>query len=82
MSLPEVLKELGSDYMIQGNIDPSYLHYDWAILEKKLEQFFLPLKDSKQLDRWICGLGHGVLQQTPEANVRKAVQYIHEHFHY
>ncbi|MGZ3788229.1 MAG: uroporphyrinogen decarboxylase family protein [Bacteriovorax sp.] len=82
MSLPEALKTLGPDYMIQGNLDPSYLHYDWAILEKKLEQFWAPLKDSNQLDRWICGLGHGVLQHTPESNVRKAVQYVHDHFHY
>jgi uroporphyrinogen decarboxylase len=22
---------------------------------------------------WICGLGHGVLQRTPEANVRRFV---------
>lgn len=82
MSLPTALKALGSDYMIQGNIDPSYLHYDWEILEKKLAQFWDSLKDSNQLDRWICGLGHGVLQQTPESNVRKAVQYIHDHYQY
>lgn len=29
MSLPTALKELGNDYMIQGNFDPSYLHYEW-----------------------------------------------------
>lgn len=82
MSLPNALKVLGSDYMIQGNIDPSYLHYDWEILEKNLAQFWDSVKDSNQLDRWICGLGHGVLQQTPESNVRKSVEYIHNHFQY
>lgn len=83
MNLPEALKVLGKDYMIQGNFDPSYLHYDWPVLEKKLEQFWAPLKDSSlPLDRWICGLGHGVLQQTPEINVKKTVEYIHRNFHY
>lgn len=82
MSLPTALKELGNDYMIQGNFDPSYLHYEWPLVEKKLEQFWAPLKDLKNLDRWICGLGHGVLQQTPEENVRKTVEYIHKNFVY
>ncbi|MBP9681521.1 MAG: uroporphyrinogen decarboxylase [Bacteriovorax sp.] len=83
MSLKEALKSLGQDYMIQGNIDPSYLHYDWPILEKKLAQFWNTLADTNlPLDRWICGLGHGVLQHTPEKNVRDTVKYIHDHFIY
>jgi hypothetical protein len=83
MSLPTALKELGGEYMIQGNFDPSYLHYDWDICQKKLDQFWAPLKNSSlPLDKWICGLGHGVLQETPESNVRKTVEYIHENFLY
>jgi uroporphyrinogen decarboxylase len=82
MSLSDALKTLGNDYMIQGNFDPSYLHYDWALIEKKLEQFWEPLKNLNNLDRWICGLGHGVLQQTPEINVRKMVEYVHKNFVY
>lgn len=82
MDLASALKTLGNDYMIQGNFDPSYLHYDWANVEKKLEQFWAPLRELKNLDRWICGLGHGVLQQTPEENVRKTVEYIHKNFNY
>ena len=82
MDLASALKTLGNDYMIQGNFDPSYLHYDWANVEKKLEQFWAPLRELKNLDRWICGLGHGVLQQTPEENVKKTVEYIHKNFIY
>jgi uroporphyrinogen decarboxylase len=82
-SLRDTLKALGNDYMIQGNIDPSYLHYDWPILEKKLNQFWGNLSEANlPLHNWICGLGHGVLQKTPEENVRMAVQYVHDHFHY
>lgn len=82
MDLAAALKTLGNDYMIQGNFDPSYLHYEWPVIEKKLEQFWSPLKDLKNLDRWICGLGHGVLQQTPESNVKRTVEYIHKNFVY
>jgi uroporphyrinogen decarboxylase len=83
VSLKDALKTLGKDYMIQGNIDPSYLHYDWPILEKKLDQFWGNISDANlPLNRWICGLGHGVLQHTPESNVKKSVQYIHDHFQY
>jgi uroporphyrinogen decarboxylase len=83
VSLPEALKELGRDYMIQGNIDPSYLHYDWPILEEKLKQFWGNLAEKNlPLNKWICGLGHGVLQHTPEVNVRKTVEYIHQNFIY
>jgi len=81
MSLSDALKRFSKDYYIQGNFDPSYLHYDWARVEEKLKQFYSPLKDCDQ-SKWICGLGHGVLQQTPEENVRKAVEYIHKNFNY
>jgi uroporphyrinogen decarboxylase len=29
---------------------------------------------------WVCGLGHGVLQTTPEANVRLALKIQREMF--
>ncbi len=83
MSLKTALKVLGNDYMIQGNLDPSYLHYEWPVLEKKLAQFWQPLADAGlPLNKWICGLGHGVLQLTPESNVLKTVQWIHDHCQY
>jgi uroporphyrinogen decarboxylase len=83
MSLSGALKSLGNDYMIQGNLDPSYLHYPWEVLEKKLAQFWNEVtQGGLPLNQWICGLGHGVLQQTPESNVKKTVEYIHTHFRY
>jgi len=81
--LAATLKELGNDYYIQGNFDPSYLHLPWPLLEKKLNFFWQQLADKNlPLDKWICGLGHGVLQRTPESNVRDAIKYIHENFQY
>jgi len=81
--LATTLKELGKDYYIQGNFDPSHLHLPWNELEVKLEQFWNQLADKNlPLDKWICGLGHGVLQHTPESNVLNTVNYIHENFTY
>ncbi|CAN0062800.1 unnamed protein product, partial [Chrysoparadoxa australica] len=81
--LAVALNTLGKDYMIQGNFDPAHLHLPWNLLEKKLESFWGHLvKNNVPFDRWICGLGHGVLQHTPEENVFKTVEYIHKNFNY
>ncbi len=81
--IADVLIEFGNEFMIQGNIDPSFLHYPWELLEKKLNDLYKNVKEKKApMNRWIMGLGHGVLQHTPEENVRRAVEYIHTHFEY
>ncbi len=83
MDLRDALGTLGKDYYIQGNFDPSYLHLPWPQVEENLKQFFGNINDGDiPLDKWICGLGHGVLQHTPEENVRNAVNYIHDNFVY
>ena len=81
--ISEVLNEFGDEFMIQGNLDPSYLHYPWPLLENKLKQLLASVKNANApMDKWIMGLGHGVLQHTPEENVRNAVKFIHENFLY
>lgn len=83
MDLAMALKTLGKDYYIQGNIDPSHLHLPWKQLEGNLEKKWRDISDgAAPINKWICGLGHGVLQFTPEENVRKSVQYIHDHYLY
>lgn len=81
--LAEHLNRFGKDYMIQGNIDPSWLHLPWDELEKNLNGFWETLQNKKvDPSRWIAGLGHGVLQQTPEENVRNTVGWIHSNIQY
>jgi uroporphyrinogen decarboxylase len=83
MNLSECLKRYSHKYYIEGNIDPSYLHLPWNILEKKMLQTYNEVVNSgANLDRWIMGLGHGVLQQTPEENVKNAVNLIQTKFLY
>ena len=82
MDINECLNELGKDYYIQGNLDPSHLHLPWNLLEKKWMELWNGLSDNVNLNHWICGLGHGVLQKTPEENVQKSVELIHNRFLY
>ena len=53
-----------------------------AISSRTSGQFVAPLQQLKPRDRrgWICGLGHGVLPNTPEANVRAFVNLVRESF--
>ncbi|OUR97959.1 hypothetical protein A9Q84_06755 [Halobacteriovorax marinus] len=83
MDLSMALNELGKDYYVQGNFDPSWLHLPWEHVETNLQHMWQDLQDGNvPFEKWICGLGHGVLQHTPEDNVRNAVKYIHENFLY
>lgn len=70
--LAEVLRRYGDRWAIQGNVDPEWLHLPSGALEQRLREYFGRIRAlPPQLRRgWICGLGHGVLQRTPEANVR------------
>ena len=82
VSLPDALEQLGDDYYIQGNIDPSYLFLSTEQLKSKLSALWQSLKKpSIPLHKWICGLGHGVLPKTPQENVKQTVTYIRENFY-
>jgi uroporphyrinogen decarboxylase len=71
----DVLAKYGDRWCIQGNVDPVWLHLPLAELEQRLTPWFSRIKaQPAELRRgWICGLGHGVLQRTPEINVRRFV---------
>jgi len=75
--LVEIQKLLPHDKFIQGNLDPAWLHLPSDILQKKANHYYQDLRE-RGLDfkRWIAGLGHGVLIQTPEENVRLLVKLI------
>ena len=75
--LVEIQKLLPPHVMIQGNLDPAWLHLPGELMEKKARHYYQDLKDrGLDFNRWIAGLGHGVLIQTPEANVRNLVKII------
>jgi uroporphyrinogen decarboxylase len=81
--LGAVINEFGKDYYIQGNFDPCWLHLPWEQVQTHLQEFYTDLCASgADQSRLIMGLGHGVLQQTPQENVQKTIQYIHDNFRY
>jgi uroporphyrinogen decarboxylase len=73
--LVEVLRAQHGHRSVQGNIDPHWLLLGAAELEPRLRAYFEHVRAAPAALRsgWVCGLGHGVLQHTPEANVRLAL---------
>jgi uroporphyrinogen decarboxylase len=80
--LVEVLRSENSNWSVQGNIDPQWLLLPPAQLEALLREYFARLLAQPALLRagWVCGLGHGVLQTTPEANVHLVLKVQREMF--
>jgi uroporphyrinogen decarboxylase len=80
--LVEVLRAQIGHRSVQGNIDPQWLLLPAADLERRLRACFTRLLDQPSALRagWVCGLGHGVLQNTPEANIRLALKVQREMF--
>jgi len=78
----EVLQGYADRWAIQGNVDPEWLHLPLSELERRLRQYFERVRalPAQQRAGWICGLGHGVLQRTPEINVRRFVTLQREIF--
>ena len=62
---------------VQGNFDQALLFCERDELRMHLERYLKPLAD-RATPGWVCGLGHGVLQGTPEANVRLFVDTVRE----
>jgi len=80
--LVDTLHTFGDRWAVQGNIDPQWLLLSPAELEGRLRSFFarVLVLPPAQRAAWVCGLGHGVLQQTPEQNVHLALRIQREMF--
>lgn len=76
------LQEFGDRWSIQGNFDPNLMLLPEQACMKEIENFFNPVLKlpAEKLKGWVCGLGHGVLQWTPEQNVRNFLKYQKEVF--
>jgi uroporphyrinogen decarboxylase len=80
--LAKVLERWSERFAIQGNIDPHWLFLETPELERRLREVFGRVKAlPREMRRgWICGLGHGVLPQTPENHVKLFVKLQREVF--
>ena len=80
--LADTLKAQTPRWCVQGNIDPEWLHLPPAELETRVRKVFAKVAALPAAARaaWVCGLGHGVLQHTPEDNVRLVIRVQREMF--
>jgi len=62
---------------VQGNFDQALLLCEPAELKRRLRGYLEPLVNHSRAG-WVCGLGHGVLPDTPEDNVRILVDTVRE----
>ncbi len=74
--LSQANKLLGKDKGLQGNLDPVFgtLGTDLAVRE-----VLKVLQDSSGIQKYIFNLGHGVLQNTDPATLKKIVEVVHEY---
>lgn len=65
---------------VQGNFDQAFLHLDKTSFEREARKYLEGMKalPAEQRRGWVAGLGHGVLPQTPEENVRRYVELVRE----
>ncbi|HET6347488.1 MAG TPA: uroporphyrinogen decarboxylase [Candidatus Krumholzibacteria bacterium] len=74
--IADAWQEIGHDVAVQGNLDPVALFAEWDDLRARTAHV---------LDRvagrpgHIFNLGHGILPETPVDNVRRLVDFVHEH---
>jgi uroporphyrinogen decarboxylase len=80
--LAQALTEQTPYWALQGNIDPQWLHLPAAELEARVRAVFERVRALPAAVRaaWVCGLGHGVLQHTPEDNVKLVLRLQREMF--
>ena len=80
--LAATLRSQTPHWALQGNIDPEWLHLPPTELETRVRAVFAHVRALPPATRaaWVCGLGHGVLQQTPEDNVRRVLRIQREMF--
>ena len=80
--LADTLRAQTPRWCLQGNLDPDWLLMPAAELEQRLRAVFAKVAALPTLTRaaWVCGLGHGVLQQTPESNVHLVLKIQREMF--
>ena len=69
-------------WCLQGNLDPEWLKLDAGEMETRVRAVWSKVAALPAAARaaWVCGLGHGVLQHTPEDNVRRVLKIQREMF--
>jgi uroporphyrinogen decarboxylase len=73
IDLPLAKKIVGTK-ALQGNLDPAVLLCDWDIVKEKVDALFASLPSR---EGYIFNLGHGMLPETDDIQIKKLVEYVH-----
>lgn len=74
LNLAEATRRLGSETVLQGNIDPAFLTADWAVLEAHVRQV---VAAGAGAAGHVLNLGHGVPPETDPTVLTRVVELIH-----
>lgn len=74
--LPEAGRRVGPDHALQGNLDPAALFAGPEAVDARVRQV---LADAEGLPGHIFNLGHGVLPQTPQDQLRRLAAFVHDY---
>ena len=75
LPLGRAWESIGFERAIQGNLDPAALLAPWRELQFQAGRV---LEEAAGRTGHIFNLGHGLFQATPEENVRRLVDAVHE----
>jgi uroporphyrinogen decarboxylase len=74
--LDEGWAAFGHDVAVQGNLDPMTLHGPWPEIERRARDI---IDRAGGRPGHIFNVGHGILTETPEENVRRLVEFVQEY---
>ena len=69
-------RKLGYEVAIQGNLDPAVLLTESDLIRSRAADILMRVGNRSG---HIFNLGHGILPETPQENVRQLVAFVHEH---
>jgi len=69
-------RKLGYEVAIQGNLDPAVLLTKSDLIRSRAADILMRVGNRSG---HIFNLGHGILPETPQENVRQLVAFVHEH---
>jgi uroporphyrinogen decarboxylase len=75
IGLDEGWAKLDHKCAVQGNLDPAALFASWEHVSSAAEDI---LRRAGGRNGHIFNLGHGILPETPEQNVKMLVEFVHE----
>lgn len=81
-SISSLLQNQNLTGFVQGNFDQELLFSEPSLLRQKIKEYLQPFSSLSAEQRlgWIAGLGHGVLQFTPEKSIHILIEEIRNEF--